>query len=170
MEYNANTGAITFIGIDSYGTTNTTNVATITKQLDPRKGDVLPNFDGKTLYIDNHWKSDMGLRFTATDIDLKSTPYAHLALESIPNREYSISSTYAVGDLVKYGNPAKAYRCNTAITTAESWNSEHWTEIPVVSQKEDVANKVTQLLSSSTDVQYPSAKCVYDAITANVKP
>lgn len=30
--------------------------------------------------------------------------------------------------------------------------------------KEDVSNKVTSLSSSSTDSQYPSAKCVYDII------
>ena len=30
--------------------------------------------------------------------------------------------------------------------------------------KEDVDNKVTSLSSSSTDTEYPSAKCVYDYI------
>jgi len=33
-----------------------------------------------------------------------------------------------------------------------------------VSNKEDKSNKVTALTSSSTDTQYPSAKCTYDAI------
>lgn len=33
-----------------------------------------------------------------------------------------------------------------------------------ISGKEDKANKVTSLSSSSTDTQYPSAKCVYDLI------
>lgn len=33
-----------------------------------------------------------------------------------------------------------------------------------VSGKEDKTNKVTSISSSSTDTQYPSAKCVYDAI------
>ena len=33
-----------------------------------------------------------------------------------------------------------------------------------VSGKEDVSNKVTSISSSSTDAQYPSAKCVYDLI------
>lgn len=31
-------------------------------------------------------------------------------------------------------------------------------------RKEDAANKVTSLSSSSTDTQYPSAKCVYDLV------
>lgn len=34
----------------------------------------------------------------------------------------------------------------------------------ITSSKEDKSNKVTSLSSSSTDTQYPSAKCVYDAI------
>ena len=32
------------------------------------------------------------------------------------------------------------------------------------SGKEDKSNKVTSLSSSSTDTQYPSAKCVYDIV------
>ena len=36
--------------------------------------------------------------------------------------------------------------------------------IPDVSGKEDKTNKVTSLSSSSTDTQYPSAKCVYDMV------
>ena len=38
---------------------------------------------------------------------------------------YSSSSTYAVGDLCVYNGAL--YECNTAITTAEAWNSAHWT-------------------------------------------
>ena len=33
-----------------------------------------------------------------------------------------------------------------------------------VDAKEDVANKVTSISNESTDVQYPSAKCVYDTV------
>lgn len=33
-----------------------------------------------------------------------------------------------------------------------------------ISGKENTTNKVTSLSSSSTDTQYPSAKCVYDAL------
>lgn len=36
--------------------------------------------------------------------------------------------------------------------------------IPDISVKENTSNKVTSLSSSSTDVQYPSAKCVYDLV------
>lgn len=33
-----------------------------------------------------------------------------------------------------------------------------------LSDKEDTSNKVTSISSSSTDTQYPSAKCVYDMV------
>ena len=33
-----------------------------------------------------------------------------------------------------------------------------------LSDKEDTSNKVTSISSSSTDTEYPSAKCVYDLI------
>ena len=36
--------------------------------------------------------------------------------------------------------------------------------IPDVSGKESTSNKVTSLSASSTDTQYPSAKCVYDLV------
>ena len=39
--------------------------------------------------------------------------------------QYSSSSTYAVGDYVIYNG--SLYRCTTAITTAETWTSAHWT-------------------------------------------
>jgi len=36
--------------------------------------------------------------------------------------------------------------------------------IPDVSGKESTSNKVISLSSSSTDTEYPSAKCVYDIV------
>ena len=50
---------------------------------------------------------------------------------------YSSSSTYAVGDRVRYGSGM--YECNTAITTAESWTSAHWTLLdPLLTQIESL--------------------------------
>jgi hypothetical protein len=52
---------------------------------------------------------------------------------------YSSSSTYtkwASGDAYTSSNSCQyngvAYYCSTAITTAESWNSSHWTQVPTV--------------------------------------
>lgn len=40
--------------------------------------------------------------------------------------DYDPESTYAVSDKVMYRG--KFYRCTTAISVAEAWNSSHWTE------------------------------------------
>ena len=83
---------------------------------------------------------------------------------------YSSSSTYQVGDIVIYNG--ELYKCITAVSTAEEWDETKWQQTTVGSaigsiddsSKEDKANKVTSLSSSSTDTQYPSAKCVYDIV------
>ena len=42
---------------------------------------------------------------------------------------YSDGNLYDVGDYVTHDN--KLYRCNTAITVAESWTAAHWTEVTI---------------------------------------
>ena len=50
---------------------------------------------------------------------------------------YSSSSTYKVGQLCIYNNTL--YKCNTAITTAESWTAAHWTATTIA---EEIENRV----------------------------
>ena len=50
------------------------------------------------------------------------------------------------------------------VTETELESKGYLTEHQSISGKEDNSNKVTSLSASSTDTQYPSAKCVYDAI------
>ena len=86
-----------------------------------------------------------------------ANPYAYFALESVPDREYSTTATYVIGDLVKYrattSDPYKAYRCNTTISTAENWTSAHWTEICVLSQKLSQAAVENEFSELSTYAQ-----------------
>lgn len=50
-----------------------------------------------------------------------------------PYPVYSASATYEVGDRVRYDY--QAWECNTAITTAEEWNANHWTALdPIQTQ------------------------------------
>lgn len=51
-------------------------------------------------------------------------------------------------------------------TIVDSGRSIHdfLTEHQDISGKEDMSNKVTSISSTSTDTEYPSAKCVYDLI------
>ena len=49
-------------------------------------------------------------------------------------------------------------------TKTEVDNKGYLTAHQDVSGKENLSSKVTSLSSSSTDIQYPSAKCVYDIV------
>ena len=49
--------------------------------------------------------------------------------------QYDATKTYAVGDYCIYNNTL--YRCNTAIATAEAWNSAHWTATSIASELEN---------------------------------
>ena len=54
---------------------------------------------------------------------------------------YSASSTYEVGDYCIYNN--KMYKCNTAISTAEAFNSSKWTEVTIPSELIDKGSVVS---------------------------
>lgn len=63
--------------------------------------------------------------------------------------EYSSSATYAVGDYCTHNY--KMYRCTTAISTAEDWNSAHWTLVIVSDElKTKKSGTVTQVKVGTT--------------------
>ena len=71
--------------------------------------------------------------------------------------EYTLT-TYSIGDIVI--NNQKLYKCNTAITTAEIWDSTHWTETTVdelIAEKQNIIDASHKL----------SADLVDDANTTN---
>lgn len=53
---------------------------------------------------------------------------ADVDIESLAD-PYSTSSTYSVGEYCT--RDGKFYRCKTAISTAEAWNSSHWQETTI---------------------------------------
>ena len=55
--------------------------------------------------------------------------------------QYSASGTYAVGAIVLYNGDL--YRCTTAITTAEAWNSSHWTAVTMAEASQLAATSST---------------------------
>lgn len=92
-----------------------------------------------------------------------------LALESVPDRVIAASTAYVVGDVL--GDSGKAYRCKKAYTSAEtpsdvvapSADTEHWTEVPVLSDKESTVENITGLSVFSDTVTYNvNAPVVYD--------
>ena len=61
-------------------------------------------------------------------------------LENIIAQEYSVSSTYSIGDycIREVSDEIKLYRCIVAITVSESWDSDHWEEIDLSSAVENI--------------------------------
>ena len=57
--------------------------------------------------------------------------------------EYDATATYAVGDLCIHDNVL--YRCNTAISTPEAWNSIHWTATSVDTELDTISNDLGTL-------------------------
>ena len=66
-----------------------------------------------------------------------------------PYPVYSSSSTYAVGDRVRYD--FGVYECNTAITTAESWNAAHWTLMETLQEQIDDIDALIPAGASSSN-------------------
>ena len=56
---------------------------------------------------------------------------------------YSTSKTYAVGDYVIHDE--EFYRCTTAITTAEAFNSAHWTKLVLTDEVSDLKSDIDGL-------------------------
>lgn len=71
-----------------------------------------------------------------------------VARRSIIASEYQSSDRYDVGDyVIRFGS---LYRCTTAITTPESWDSSHWTLVTVGSELENLGITVDSSMSDSS--------------------
>lgn len=71
---------------------------------------------------------------------------------------YSNSSTYAVGQYVTYDG--YLWRCTTAITTAESWTSGHWTKVALAEELSDVKSAFVnnEINNNAFDILLPIIK------------
>ena len=63
---------------------------------------------------------------------INETNMNQLVQEDMITDAYSSSSTYSVGDYCIYENTL--YKCTTAISTAEEWNSAHWSAVTVADE------------------------------------
>ena len=97
---------------------------------------------------------------TATNVqdaldELASQPsvdaYTKQESDAFITDEYDAESTYAIGDMVIHENAL--YVCSTAITTAEAWNSAHWTLTDIATAigtvKTAIPTKTSQLQNDS---------------------
>lgn len=84
---------------------------------------------------------------------------------------FSESATYNKGDYCVY--QGLFYRCTTAITTAESWTEEHWTQVTVadeLAKKVETASTITDTASGAI-ASFPdgAAEPVID-LTCQIEP
>ena len=61
-----------------------------------------------------------------------------ITYSSLGINNYDNSSTYSVGDYTRYLD--KVYKCNTAIETAEDFDSSKWTQSTVLEYPKDALN------------------------------
>lgn len=71
---------------------------------------------------------------------------------------YDSTATYAVGDYCIYNN--ELYRCTTAITTAEAWNSSHWTEVNVSDELQSKMDKTNPTGTGSFSLNRKSSTTI----------
>ncbi len=109
-----------------------------------------------------------GLALGDTNV-IETVKVNNTALTPDANKTVNITVPTKVSDL----NNDSGFTSNTGTITGITMNGaskgtsgvvDLGTVITDVSGKENTSNKVTSISSSSTNVQYPSAKCVYDEI------
>ena len=144
--------------IKNDGTIDTTQYTTNTGTITSVK------MNGST--ISSSGEADLGT--VITDISNKQDTIQYSTMEAASS---TLEGTIVqfIGTTGTYTN-GYYYKC---VEDSENPGTYIWTQINVqpggdVSGKEDVSNKVTSISSSSTDTQYPSAKCVYDSIVPQV--
>lgn len=81
--------------------------------------------------------------------------------EQLPSYVDDVIEVEDYAHLPEVGETGKIY-ITLDTNISYRWSGSRY--ININEDKEDKANKVTSLSNQSTDTQYPSAKCVYDAI------
>ena len=108
---------------------------------------------------------------TATNVqdaidELASQPsvdaYTKQESDAFITDEYDAESTYAVGDMVIHENAL--YVCSTAITTAEAWNSAHWTLTDIATA---IGTVKTAIPTKTSDLQNNSGFAQIDDTEAS---
>lgn len=90
------------------------------------------SYDNK-VYLDELKDIPNKNKVTAEDMnEIKNAINSNSEEISKSTDEYSSSKTYSTGDLVIYNN--KLYKASQDITTAESFNSSHWTETSITAE------------------------------------
>ena len=75
---------------------------------------------------------------TRYDEKIKDSIADKITYSSLGINNYDNSSTYSVGDYTRYLD--KVYKCNTAIETAEDFDSSKWTQSTILEYLKDALN------------------------------
>lgn len=104
-----------------------------------RGGVATTTYYGVTKLTSSATTSSASLSLTASSLNAFSRDMVSGA------QTYSTSTTYAVGDRVRY--QYQTWECITAITTAESWTEEHWQALDPLQEQIDniTSNQVTSV-------------------------
>lgn len=107
------------------------------------------SYDNK-VYLDELKDIPNKNKVTAEDMnEIKNAINSNSEEISKSTDEYSSSKTYSTGDLVIYNN--KLYKASQDITTAEAFNSSHWTEVTLLSDVNEIKD-VIDAKANSADV------------------
>ena len=80
---------------------------------------------------------------------------------------YDATATYAVGDYCIHDN--QLYKCNTAITTPEAFNSNHWTATSISNELESLKTKsVTITPSTGVTLNYSSMGVIGNLVACSL--
>lgn len=86
----------------------------------------------------------------------KINAYAHEKNEQINKigtsqaDKYSTATTYAVGDYCIYEN--ELYKCKTAITTPENWDTEKWEKTSIAKEMISLTSHISELYEKNDDL------------------
>ena len=140
---------------DENGITSQSEIKNLERQVHDIVVEELADNGAEETGYDN---SESGL--TATNVqdaidELASQPsvdaYTKQESDAFITDEYDAESTYAIGDMVIHENAL--YVCSTAITTAEAWNSAHWTLTDIATA---IGTVKTAIPTKTSDLQNDS--------------
>lgn len=124
---------------------NTLTSEETSKPLSAKQGKVLKGL------IDNTYTSSEIDAFLSTINGNISSLNDTKLNKTVVTDAYSSSSTYAVGDYCIYGNTL--YKCTTAISTAEEFDSSKWTVASISYEFKRITNELSNKLNSNKVIQ-----------------
>ena len=158
---------ISVMEIEVVQTLPTSDIKTNTIYLVPKSSTGTNNIYDEYLYINNSWEligdTEVDLSGYQPKIDNLHKLSADLVDDTNTTNKFVASSDKTTWN-AKYDKPSGGIPKTDLSSAVQTSLGKADTAVQDVSGKEDKSNKVTSISSSSTDTQYPSAKCVYDIV------